>query len=181
MTSQTGPDVFVSYAADDSEVVLPIVDRLERDGVAIWVDRRRITGGMAWAQEIVRAMRRCKVLLLMCSDAALRSRAVAQEVQLAWKYRLAYLPVLLHPTAYTEQLEFFLEGSQWIGAYDLAPGDWIPAIVTPSARSGFHGSERSPRRRCCQRRVWRACERSRRLPIESGPCLSKTSTAQVQA
>jgi hypothetical protein len=43
VTSPTEPDVFVSYAADDSEVVLPIVDRLERDGVAIWVDRRRIT------------------------------------------------------------------------------------------------------------------------------------------
>ena len=140
MTSQTEPDVFVSYAADDSGVVLPIVDRLERDGVAIWVDRRRIAGGMVWAQEIVRAIRQCKVLLLMCSDAALRSRAVAQEIQLAWKYRLAYIPVLLQPTAYTEQLEFFLEGSQWIGAYDLAPADWIPRIVESLGKIGISRS-----------------------------------------
>ena len=137
MTSPTEADVFVSYAGDDSDVVLPLVDRLESHGVAIWVDRRRITGGMTWAQEIVRAIRRCKVLLLMCSDAALRSRAVAQEIQLAWKYRLAYIPVLLHPTAYTEQLEFFLEGSQWIGVYDLAPDDWVPTIVASLGKIGI--------------------------------------------
>jgi TIR domain/Domain of unknown function (DUF4384) len=129
MAVQTEPHVFVSYAADDKDLVLPIVDRLEHSGLAVWVDRRRIMGGMAWAQEIVRAIRRCKALVLMCSDAALRSRAVAQEIQLAWKYRLAYVPVLLQPTTYTDQLEFFLEGSQWIDAYNVPLTDWIPGVV----------------------------------------------------
>jgi hypothetical protein len=137
MSAHPEPDVFVSYAKDDSEIVSRIVDGLEREGVSLWVDRLRIPGGMGWAQEIVQAIRRCKVLLLMCSDAALRSRAVAQEVQLAWKYRLAYVPVLLHPTTYTEQLEFFLEGSQWIDAYSTAPADWGLQILESLRKFGI--------------------------------------------
>jgi hypothetical protein len=137
MNSHRQPDVFVSYAKDDSETVLPAVNQLEHDGVGVWIDRDRITGGMTWAQEIVRAIRQCKVFLLMCSDPALRSRAVAQEVQLAWKYRLACVPVRLHPTSYTEQLEFFLEGSQWIDAYNVAPAVWTQRILEALGNFGI--------------------------------------------
>lgn len=52
VASHLEPNVFVSYATGDSEIVLRIVDRLERDGVSLWIDRRRVTGGMVWAQEI---------------------------------------------------------------------------------------------------------------------------------
>src|SRR6516162_6330612 len=103
------PDVFVSYASHDRERVTVIADLLRSLGVQLWLDHHRLTGGARWAQEIVRAIKACKVLLLMCSDAAMRSRAVSQEIQLAWKYKLNYLPLLLEQTSFPEQLEFFLE------------------------------------------------------------------------
>src|SRR4051812_21066354 len=88
-------EVFISYASADRSRVLPVADQLRLAGVPAWFDRSRIEGGMRWAEEIVRGIQGAKALLLMCSDAAMRSRAVRQEVQLAWRYDLAYLPLLL--------------------------------------------------------------------------------------
>jgi hypothetical protein len=123
------PEVFVSYASHDSGQVMTLADSLRSHGVSLWFDRREIAGGSSWAQEIVRAIRACKALLLMCSDAAMRSRAVAQEIQLAWKYQLRYLPLLLERTRFPEQVEFFLEGHQWIEILDRPVGQWVPEVL----------------------------------------------------
>jgi len=50
---------------------------------------------------------------------------------------LAYVPVLLHPTTFTEQLEFFLEGTQWIDAHGAAPADWAEKIAQSLGRFGI--------------------------------------------
>jgi len=97
--------------------------------VSLWLDQQRIGGAANWAREIVRAIRSCKIFLLMCSDAAMRSRAVAQEIQLAWKYQLGYLPLLLERTSFPEQVEFFLEGCQWIELLDRPMEGWMADVV----------------------------------------------------
>jgi hypothetical protein len=131
MKAPTTPahDVFISYASRDRERVTAIADQLQLHGVRLWLDHRRVAGGAGWAREIVRAIKACKALLLMCSDAAMRSRAVAQEIQLAWKYRLSYLPLLLEQTSFPEQLEFFLEGCQWIETRDRPQNQWLPEVL----------------------------------------------------
>jgi hypothetical protein len=85
-----GLDVFISYASADRERVLPIVADLEAAGLNVWFDRQKIEGGTRWGREIVLGVRACRVFALMCSDASMRSRAVAQEIQLAWQYEKPY-------------------------------------------------------------------------------------------
>jgi hypothetical protein len=121
--------VFVSYSSRDRERVFSIADRLAGAGVRLWLDRQKIDGGMKWADAIVRGIKGSKVLMLMCSDAAMQSRAVKQEIQLAWKYDLAYLPLLLERTSFPEQLEFFLEGCQWVEVLDGPSEQWLPALL----------------------------------------------------
>lgn len=123
------PEVFVSYARHNRGRVTTLADNLRSHGVSLWLDEWQITGGAGWAQEIVRAIRACKAILLMCSDAAMRSRAVAQEIQLAWKYQLRYLPLILERTSFPEQVEFFLEGHQWIEILDRPAGEWLPEVL----------------------------------------------------
>jgi hypothetical protein len=123
------PQVFVSYASHDRDRVMTVASSLRSHEVSLWLDQHRIAGGANWAGEIVRAIRSCKVLLLMCSDAAMRSRAVAQEIQLAWKYQLGYLPLLLERTSFPEQVEFFLEGCQWIEVLDRPMERWLAEVL----------------------------------------------------
>src|SRR5215210_7902311 len=94
------PEVFISYASQDRPRVLEIVRVLEQAGVSVWLDRDRILGSQIYGPEIVRAIGACTVVLVMCTDAALRSRNVAAEIRLAWEEERPYLPLLLQPTTF---------------------------------------------------------------------------------
>src|SRR3712207_80400 len=112
------PYVFLSYASADRERALAIADRLEQDGVRVWVDRSSIAGGSSWGREIVEGIKGCSALLILCTKAALASRNVRQEIQLAWRYERAYVPLLLEPVTFPEDVQYFLEGWQWVEALD---------------------------------------------------------------
>src|SRR5690348_12319567 len=108
------PYVFVTYARADSAVVIPIIERLQSAGVRIWWDQQSIEGGVDYAPEIAVAIQKCAAVLVMASDASLRSREVIQELKLAWQYKRPYLPLLLQPTPIPTQVEYWLVGVQWI-------------------------------------------------------------------
>ncbi|MGD2154073.1 MAG: TIR domain-containing protein [Gemmatimonadales bacterium] len=132
-------DVFVSYSSQDRDRVLPIVDELEGAGLDVWVDRHKIEGGTSWSTEIVQGVRACKVFVLICSDASMRSRNVKQEIQLAWTYEKPYLPLVLESISYPDQVQYFLEGWQWVEILDLPPQRWLPRVLGALARAGIEG------------------------------------------
>lgn len=139
-SNSTDVDLFISYASRDRERVLEIAGRLESAGVRLWIDRHRIEGGTNYGPAIVRGIKGCKVFMLICSNASLRSRNVKQEIQLAWKYERPYLP-----QAGSRYDSFLLTGNpgrEHLLAIiaDEPPGlDWmptdpkIPAHVLPPA------------------------------------------------
>ncbi len=137
-------EVFVSYSSHDREHVLAIADQLQRAGVRVWLDRNKIPGGGSYGTEIVRGIKACKILMLMCSDAALRSKNVKQEIQLAWKYGRPYLPLLLEPTGFSEQVEYWLEGCQWVAVHDQPSEYWLPQVLQALGPAGVHHSGAAP-------------------------------------
>jgi hypothetical protein len=90
--SPAGPYVFLSYAIADRERALRIADRLEGSDISVWLDRKSIPGGTSWSAEIVRGIQGCGALVLLCSAAAVQSKNVQQEVQLAWEHERRLLP-----------------------------------------------------------------------------------------
>ena len=83
-------EVFISYASRDRDRVVAIARCLEAQGVPVWRDQKNILGGEIYGPAIVRGIRESKVLMLMCSDASLRSRNVMQESLLAWNLAFAH-------------------------------------------------------------------------------------------
>ena len=81
---QPTPYVFLSYASADRERAQEIATQLEARGVAVWIDRKSIAGGTSWSAEIVDGIKECEALIALCSSAAVQSRNVQQEIQLAW-------------------------------------------------------------------------------------------------
>ncbi len=124
----SGVDIFISYSSSDAGRVLPIADQLERAGMSVWLDRRRIPGSAIYGPEIVRAIKQCRLFALMCSDASVRSRNVNQEILLAWKYEKPYLPLLLAPISFPEQIEYWVAGRQWIEILEHPPEVWVPRV-----------------------------------------------------
>jgi len=133
-------DVFISYSSQDREQVLQIAENLEVSGLHVWIDRNRIPGGTNYGPEIVRGIKECQILMLMCSDNSMRSKNVKQEIQLAWKYSKPYLPLLLEPIGFPEQVEYWLEGWQWIEVLDLPTGKWLPQVLGALTNAGIQST-----------------------------------------
>ncbi|MGH9174865.1 MAG: toll/interleukin-1 receptor domain-containing protein, partial [Vicinamibacterales bacterium] len=121
--------LFVSYASVDRERVVQVVDALRAAGVGIWIDQHDIRGGAQYGIEIGDGIRGCAALALMCSDASLASRNVRQEIMLAWKYHRPYLPLLLERTVFPQDIEYWLEGSQWIEVLERPEAEWLPRVL----------------------------------------------------
>lgn len=139
------PEVFISYARSDYDKVRRIVDQLSALGIEFWLDRQAIEGGANYALAITSGIRLSRVVILMCSDAALRSRNVNQEIMLAWRYERPYLPLLLEPVSFPEQVEYFLEGCQWIEVLDLPAAEWLPRVQRALMAAGVaDGGPRQP-------------------------------------
>ena len=76
-------EVFISYASQDRERILDLVNRLDKAGVSVWIDQMSIEGATMWSQEIVAAIRNCQVLILAISENSADSENVVKEVALA--------------------------------------------------------------------------------------------------
>jgi len=138
------PDVFISYASRDRQRVREIAESLESAGVRVWRDQEGILGGEVYGPKIVRAIKTCRIVMLMCSDAAMRSRNVRQEIKLAWKYHRPYLPLLLEPVSYPEQVEYWLEGWQWIEVLDRPREQWLRPLLRSLVRAGLACGRNGP-------------------------------------
>jgi hypothetical protein len=134
-------DVFISYSSRDRDRVIHIANQLERLGVSCWLDREKIAGASNYGPEIVTGIKGCKVLLVCCSDASLRSKNVKQEIQLGWKYDRPYLPLLLENVSYPEQVEYWLEGWQWISASDGSVDHWLPRLIASLVNAGVESAK----------------------------------------
>ncbi len=132
-------EVFVSYASPDRDHTFRIVAELETAGVDVWLDRRRIGGGMNYGAEIVRAISESKAFVLMCSAASLRSRNVKQEIQLAWRHEKPCLPLLLDDSLMAScpaQVQYWLEGRQWVEVFDAPSERWLAQVLAALSACG---------------------------------------------
>jgi adenylate cyclase len=129
-------DVFISYSREDKERVLGLAAKLRAAGVSIWIDQGGIDGAAMWGEEIVNALENAKVLLLMVTDAAVRSHNVAKEVVLASERKGHILPVHLESTRIPPSLKYPLAGIQHVEYYTGDPEENLRTILRSLQRVG---------------------------------------------
>ena len=88
-------DVFVSYSSQDKPAADAVVAALENAGVRCWVAPRDILPGQEWAESILRAIERSRLMVLVFSDHANDSKHVRKEVERAVHHGLAVAPIRL--------------------------------------------------------------------------------------
>ncbi len=104
--------MFISYAARDRERVLGLVERLREAGVTVWIDQAGIDVSTMWSQEIVSAIKGCKVMLLSISPHSTESENVVKELALASERKKPIIPVYLEAAEIPETMEYQLAGIQ---------------------------------------------------------------------
>lgn len=75
------PYIFISYAHKDSEIVLPIIMRLQQDGYRVWYDEG-IAPGSSWDVYISEHLDGCSNVIGFLSKAYVKSQNCRDELAL---------------------------------------------------------------------------------------------------
>jgi len=86
-------DVFVSFKSDDKIFAERIYEVLEARGIRCWISSRDVPAGTNYQNQIRRAIRNCRVLLLIYSKNAQASTEIPNEIALAKQDKKVILPV----------------------------------------------------------------------------------------
>lgn len=78
------PFIFVSYAHKDSDVVLPVIERLYKERYRVWYDEG-IAAGSEWPRNIEEHLKAAKGVLIFISPQSLASENCKNEVNVAKK------------------------------------------------------------------------------------------------
>jgi TolB-like protein/Flp pilus assembly protein TadD len=131
-------DVFISYSREDKDRVLELAAQLRASGVSIWIDHGGIDGAAMWGEAIVQAIENAKVMLLMVTEASVRSHNVAKEVVLTSERKGHILPVLLEPTSIPTSLKYPLAGIQQIEYFQGPPEESLKSILRSLQKLGVN-------------------------------------------
>ena len=110
-------EVFVSYSQPDRECAFEIVQRLESAGIGVWVAPRDIAPSSDWAEEIVAAIGRARLMVLVFSSHCNGSPQVRREVERAVHRDLPVLPFRVEDVLPARSLEYFLSTQHWLDAF----------------------------------------------------------------
>ena len=93
--------VFLSYAQADRDVAKELSSRLHEAGHDVWSANDSLYPGDNVAQEVGKALNKCKAMVVLISPAAMKSSGVMQEIEFALgalQYRGRLIPVVVKPT-----------------------------------------------------------------------------------
>ena len=109
-------NIFVSYSHADRAAADAVVAALETVGLTCWYAPRDILPGRDWPEEITRAIRASRVMLLLISRGATTSQQIQRELGIAAQRNLRILPVRLESVELSGTMEYYLTHAQWFDA-----------------------------------------------------------------
>jgi hypothetical protein len=121
--------VFISHASANFSLADEIRALLEDRGIPCWIAPRDILGTRAYFEEIVHGIKECAVTLLLLTDEANQSEAVAREIERSFAYQKPILPLRLKRIKPSAKLEFIVASCQWVDAFDTPLKRRIEQVV----------------------------------------------------
>ena len=117
MSSPTSaPRIFISYARrDGKELARNLRRRLsEEHGFSLWQDLPDMEGGKDWWKQITEAIARVEYLVLIMTEAAVRSPVVHDEWRHARQHGVCVIPVLAAPDLDFSQLAGWMRRTHFV-------------------------------------------------------------------
>jgi len=98
-------ELFISYSRLDwNEYVAPLVNRLQKENVKVWVDQYLLQGGQDWLDKINEALEKCNALILCVSPEAIASKYVKMEYRYFFDENKPVIPFICRDTKLPAEL-----------------------------------------------------------------------------
>lgn len=109
--------IFVSYSHADSEMVYPIIERINAEGYRVWYDDG-IAPGSEWPENIADHLNRCETVIFFASPNSVASDNCKREVNFALSRKKNFFTISLVPTELSLGLELQISTQQNILLYE---------------------------------------------------------------
>ena len=123
-------DVFLSYAAADKATALAVLAGLEDSGIGCWIAPRDIPAGSEYGEQIVDAIKACRIVVVIFSAGANASPHVRREVERAVSAQRPIVPFRVENIAPTGAMEIALSNTHWLDAMSAPLEPHIATLVT---------------------------------------------------
>lgn len=111
-------DVFISYSSLEYDKANIIRNVLERNGIKCWMAPESIPSGSNYAIEIPKAIKNSKIILLILSENAQKSKWVPKEIDVAINNNKIIKPLEIEECELIAPFDFYLSNVQRYKAYD---------------------------------------------------------------
>jgi len=118
---------FISHASADAGIAGAFVSALEENGLACWIAPRDVTPGNEYAVEILEAIDKADIVILLLSEASNLSTHVRREMERAASKDKRIFPVRIEDVQPSTKLEYYVSIHHWLDA-------WTGSIESHSAR-----------------------------------------------
>ncbi len=113
----TTSSIFISYSSKELDVALKVCEFLENNGLKCWIAPRNVEAGGNYATQIVNAIRKCRILVLLASENTNSSGHVSNEVSIAFDNKKIIIPFKIQDFVFTDEYLYFLGRKHWIEAH----------------------------------------------------------------
>ncbi|MCL2063396.1 MAG: toll/interleukin-1 receptor domain-containing protein [Candidatus Cloacimonetes bacterium] len=128
-------DVFISYASDEKETAEKTMKELELNDIKCWISYRDVEGGKSYAEEIPKAIRNCKVFILLLTKNSLKSDHIRTEVDEAYTNKKIIIPYKLEEIALDDEMRYWLARKQFIDATTICKLSELVSLVNKKVAS----------------------------------------------
>ncbi|MGA2378447.1 MAG: toll/interleukin-1 receptor domain-containing protein [Spirochaetia bacterium] len=130
------PYLFASYSHKNMREVFGILRRLGDSRYRIWYDEG-IEPGNEWPEEVGKALTGCQLFVVFMSPAAMDSRNVRNEINLASSENKSIMVVFLQPAELSEGMKLQIGTVQFINKHELGDAEFldkIKKVLSPELR-----------------------------------------------
>jgi hypothetical protein len=106
--------VFISHASVDGQTATDIKSQLQKHGIGCWKAPEDIPAGVSWEEEIVEAITRCSVFILVWSKASQSSEQTKRELALACSLEKVIIPFRIEDGSLEGAFAYYLTNKQWL-------------------------------------------------------------------
>ena len=119
------PRIFITYSSKDQKVARTICTALENRGLICWISSRNVRAGQNYQEQIVKAIRGARIMVLVFTTNANNSNEIKKELALASQNNLVVIPVRIEDVAPNEAFAYEFATRQWIDLFE----DWEKSMA----------------------------------------------------
>ena len=134
-------DLFISHSHVDAATAATLAEDFEKRGITCWFAPRDIPMGSTYQIEIIRAIERCRAMLLLFSGSADKSEHILREVELAAEGNKPIYPLRIDHAMPTGGLKYMLANRHWVERQALGDrlvetiGQLLGTAASPAAET----------------------------------------------